>query len=383
MMAVAAPDPSRPFVCSNCSRRFPTSGFPHCCPRCGGLYDFASPLVYVPEGEASPVRDLARFRSTFPLPAGAPWISLGEGGTPLILAEVCGKPVYFKCEYLNPTGSFKDRGTAVLVSALAAAGVRSVVEDSSGNAGASLAAYCARAGIRARVFTPAYASGPKVAQMEAYGAEVVRIEGTRSAVSEAVLREVGGGVVYASHAYLPHGIAAMATVAFELVEQLGQAPGAVVVPVGQGSLVLGLKRGFEALQAAGKVERVPTLVGVQALACAPLYAVHAAGADGLRWVREGETMAEGIRTLRPLRGDRVLEAVESTGGTFVAVEESEIAEGRDALARRGLYVEPTSAVVYAALAQKVAGLPAPVVAVLTGSGFKSSAGVSGRAAGER
>lgn len=381
-MTAAAADPSRPFVCSNCSRPYPDSGFPFRCPVCGGLYDFASPVVQVPEGEARSGRGLGRFRSTFPLPPEGPWVSLGEGGTPLVQAEVRGRPVYFKCEHLNPSGSFKDRGAAVLVSALVAVGVRAVVEDSSGNAGASLAAYCARAGIRARIFTPSYASGPKVAQMEAYGAEVVRVEGTRSTVSEAVLREVHGEVVYASHAYLPHGIAGMATVAFELVEQLDRAPGAIVLPVGQGSLLLGLERGFEALRAAGRVDRVPMLVGVQALACAPLYAVHVAGADGLRWVREGETMAEGIRTLRPLRGDLVLRAVERTGGTFVAVEERAIAEGRDALARRGFYVEPTSAVVYPALVEKVEALPPPVVAVLTGSGFKSGMGTHGEAAGE-
>lgn len=373
-MTADVSNPSAPFLCTNCYRPYPAEGFPHCCPVCGGLFDFASPLSHVPEGEARPGRGLARFRSTFPLPPASPWVSLGEGGTPLVLAEVCGKPVYFKCEHLNPTGSFKDRGSAVLVSALAAAGVREVVEDSSGNAGASLAAYCARAGIRARIFTPAYASGPKVAQMEAYGAEVVRVEGTRLAVSEAVVHQVRPGVVYASHAHLPHGIAGMATVAFELFEELGQAPGAVMLPVGQGSLLLGLARGFEALRAMGRVERVPMLVGVQALACAPLYAVHVAAADGLRWVGEGETVAEGIRILRPLRGDRVLQAVEKSGGTFVAVDEEAILKGRDALARQGLYVEPTSAVVYPALVEKVEALPPPVVAVLTGSGLKSAAG---------
>ncbi len=381
MTARPTPDPTRPFVCSNCSRPYASEGFPFRCPVCGGLYDFVSPLIYAPE-DGAPRRGLARFRCSLPLPPGGPWVSLGEGGTPLVRGEVKGKPVYFKCEQLNPTGSFKDRGAAVLVSALAAARVGAVVEDSSGNAGAALAAYCARAGIRARIFTPAQASGPKVAQMEALGAEVVRVDGARSAVGEAVLQEVQGDVVYASHAFLPHVLAGMATVAFELVEQLGEAPGAVVMPVGQGSLVLGLQRGFEALRAAGKVGRMPMLVGVQALACAPLWAVHVGGADGLRSVSEGQTMAEGIRILRPLRGDCVLAAVENTGGMLVAVEERAIVEGRDALARQGFYVEPTSAVVHPALLEKLDALRDPVVAVLTGSGYKTAARARGGVARE-
>jgi threonine synthase len=115
------------------------------------------------------------------------------------------------------------------------------------------------------------------------------------------------------------------------------------------------------------------LLGVQARACAPLWAVEQAGAAGLGWVREGETLAEGIRILYPLRGDAVRQAVASSGGRMVAVEEIEIDEGRAALARRGFWVEPTSAVVWPALRREMAGLPDPVVLVLTGSGFKSSA----------
>jgi threonine synthase len=278
---------------------------------------------------------------------------------------------FFKCEHLNPTGSFKDRGSLVLVSALAALRVTEAVEDSSGNAGASFAAYCARAGIRATVFVPASASGPKRAQIEAYGARVVPVSGPRSAASEAAQRAVGGRTAYASHAHQPHGLAGMATIAFEIVEQLGGAPGSVFVPVGQGTLLLGLSRGFDALRAAGTIDGVPQLVGVQAQACAPLWAVARAGGVGLGFVQEGETVAEGIRIRSPLRGDALLEAVRRSGGTWVAVPEEAILEGRSALARLGLYVEPTSAVVWAALAAAGADVRRPIVAVLTGSGFKT------------
>ena len=213
-------DWSWPFVCVGCGHDYPLVEIPYRCPICGGIYDFPAPLIYAPDGlPYAGQRGLSRFQATIPLPPGAALISLGEGDTPLLDIDLEGRTVYLKCEYLNPTGSFKDRGSVALVSALAAVGVEGAVEDSSGNAGSSFAAYAARAGIRARVFVPACASGPKQAQIRAYGAEVVCIQGPRSAAAQAVLRVAEGGVVYASHVYLPHGLAGMATVAFENVEQ--------------------------------------------------------------------------------------------------------------------------------------------------------------------
>jgi threonine synthase len=361
-----------PFACSRCRRPYPARGFPHRCPDCGGVYDLTADPTYAPGRGPRSTTGLVRFRESLPLPPDAPLVSLGEGNTPLLPGAIGNTPVFFKCEHLNPTGSFKDRGAAVLVSGLQAGGVEEAVEDSSGNAGAAFAAYAARAGLRARIYVPAYASGPKRAQIQAFGAEVVRIPGPRSAATEAALQAVAEGAVYASHAYLPHLLAGVATLAFELVEALGQAPGSVVTPTGQGSIVLGLQMGFRALRRAGVIERQPRLIGVQASACAPLWAMHRSGADGLRRVQEGETLAEGIRILRPLRGDAVLAAVESSGGTFAAVDEPSILQGREALGRSGWHVEPTSAVVWQAVLDLGDQLPRPVVVILTGSGLKSA-----------
>ncbi|MGD2058893.1 MAG: pyridoxal-phosphate dependent enzyme [Anaerolineales bacterium] len=315
---------------------------------------------------------IGRYRAGFPFTTGSVWYSLGEGATALVPLEIDDRRVYFKCEFQNPTGSFKDRGAALLASALAAEGVTEAIEDSSGNAGAAFAAYAARSGIHARIFIPDYASGPKRVQIESYGAEVVRILGPRSATTEKTIAEAEKGAVYASHAYMPHVIAGFATIAFEIYEDLGRAPSAVVVPVGQGTLLLGLHRGFQALKDDGRIERLPRMIGVQARACAPLWSVFHGGAAGLTWISEGETQAEGIRILQPLRGDDVLKATEQSGGTMVVVEEDEISQGRDALGRAGLYVEPTSAVVWPALKQVSADNADPIVAILTGSGLKSS-----------
>jgi threonine synthase len=274
------------------------------------------------------------------------------------------RSVHFKCEYLNPTGSFKDRGAAVLVSALAAAGVQEAFDDSSGNAGAAFAAYAARAKLRARVLVPAYASGPKRDQIAAYGADVVTIDGPRSAVTQAAVERAASGEIYASHSTLPHVIAGSATIAYEIFEQLGDVPG------GQGTLLLGLAMGFKALLETGQINRLPMLVGVQAKACAPIATAFDAGEEQSVSVEEGQTLAEGIRIKTPYRDRQVLEAVRDFGGEMLAVDESQILPARDALAACGLYVEPTSAVVQAAMRQALAVVEDPVVAVLTGSGMK-------------
>ena len=181
-----------------------------------------------------------------------PVLSLGEGNTPLISATAFGRDVYFKCEYANPSGSFKDRGSATLSPSCYSRGVSEAIEDSSGNAGASFAAYAARAGIKARVYVPEDASGPKRKQIEFYGAELVAVPGPRSNAAEAARRAAEGGMVYASHAYLPFNLPGYATCAYEIVEQLGQAPGAVILPAGQGGLLLGMGRGFQVFAARWK-----------------------------------------------------------------------------------------------------------------------------------
>lgn len=361
-----------PFRCTNCSQPYPTSGFPYRCEKCGGLFDYKDPISFNPVQPSRPGRQsIERFRRSFPLPADVDFVSLGEGDTPLISHRIFSREIFFKCEHLNPTGSFKDRGSAVLVSALIAAGVEEIVEDSSGNAGASLAAYAARAGIQARIYVPESASGPKRSQIGAYGAQVVQIPGPRSATAQAVQREAEGEVVYASHAYLPHGIAGIATIAFEIAEQLTGSPGTIIVPVGHGTLLLGLHRGFQALQSAGVIDRTPVMIGVQASACAPLWAVFSGGASEVHKASEGATVAEGVRIIQPLRGDAVLQAIEESGGKMIAVDEEKILKGRDALARIGLYVEPTSALVVSAFEEVLENCPDPIVLILTGSGFKA------------
>ena len=357
--------------CSNCQRPYPPEGTPYRCPICGGFYDFKALPPFEPDRVEPGKPGIWRYQHALGLAGLAPLVTLGEGNTPLVWLEAFGRQIAFKLEFLNPTGSFKDRGSAVLVSFLRSRGVSEAVEDSSGNAGASFAAYASAAGLNARVFVPDYTSGPKRAQIEAYNAEIVRILGSRTMTSEATKRVVDKGVVYASHAFMPHGLAGYATSAFELYQQLGREPGSVITPAGQGGLLLGIGRGFAALKAAGLIERMPMMVAVQALACAPLWSLFAYGGAGLSLVTEGETLAEGVRVRQPVRGDAVLQMIRETQGQVTAVDEPDILPGRQALARMGLYVEPTSAIVWNALEQIGSQLVEPVVVILTGAGLKS------------
>jgi threonine synthase len=304
-------------------------------------------------------------------------VSLGEGWTPLLAGEWRGAPVRYKLEFMMPTGSFKDRGMTVLVSYLKSRGVTRVLEDSSGNAGASLAAYAAAAGLTCRILVPETASYPKIAQIAACGADVVTIRGSRQDVAEAALRQ-SAEFFYASHNWQPFFVEGTKTLAYELWEQAGfRAPDNVVVPLGYGSNVLGAERGFDELLRAGEIARRPRLFGVQAARCAPYAAAFRAGVEHLVASEIAPTVAEGIATSRPTRVADVLRAVRDTGGSIVAVEEAEIVQALRDLARLGLYVEPTSAVAAAGLSRLVtAGVIRPqedTVLVLTRSGHKATA----------
>jgi len=358
--------------CTNCGRDYPPDGLPYCCPICGSLYDLRTPLPFNPMQVDRSQPGIWCYRHTFGLSLDSEPVSLGEGGTPLLWAEVYDRKVAFKCEFLNPSGSFKDRGSSVIAAWLLSRGISEAVEDSSGNAGASFAAYAARAGIKARVFIPESASGPRRRQIEAYGAELVLVPGSRSDVAEAVMAVADGGVIYASHAYLPFNLPGYATVAYEIFEQLGnKMPGAVVLPAGQGGLLLGLVSGFNTLRIANHIiKNTPKIIGVQVRACAPLWAMFTAGSVGAGLFAEKFTLAEGVRVRYPLRGDAVLRDVTASHGFMCVVDENEILPGRDMLAHLGFYVEPTSAIVWSALAQMINDLPDPVVVVLTGSGYK-------------
>jgi threonine synthase len=326
----------------------------------------------------SAVNSLWRYRKALLVDAASA-VTLGEGWTPLVPGEWDGMPVHYKLEFAMPTGSFKDRGMTVMVSYLKGRGVTSVLEDSSGNAGASLSAYCAAAGMRCRILVPETASYPKIAQIAAYGADVVTIKGSRQDVADAALA-MSQELFYASHNWQPFFAEGTKTLAYELWEQLGfRAPDNVIVPVGYGANVLGCDRGYSELLRNREIERMPRLYGVQAANCAPYHAAFSTGVEHYVPAPVSPTIAEGIASSKPTRMREVLAPVRGSGGEIVAVTEGEIVRALGALAKKGFYVEPTSAAAAAGLSQLIARgairKGETTVLVLTGSGLKDSEGI--------
>jgi threonine synthase len=356
------------------------------CPACGKAVEADRPLWRCECGShlnLGPGRGLARgeidaddaslwrYRAALAL-RGPPRVSLGEGWTPLVSRDWDGAAIRFKLESQMPTGSFKDRGTAVMMNHLLEVGVGPIHEDSSGNAGSSIATYAATAGITCRIFVPATAPHGKIVQIAASGATVTSVPGTRQAVTEAALAVVGDSF-YASHNWQPFFIEGTKTLAYELWEQLGFAlPDNVLAPTGYGSNILGLERGFDELMRRGEISRVPRLFAVQAANCA----AFAAAWNGEVSFVPLPTMADGIATVKPVRRAEVLAALRRSKGGVVAVPEDEIAPALIRLGRLGLYVEPTSATVGAALSRLLAdGTIArgeATIAIITGHGLKAA-----------
>lgn len=361
------------FRCADCGQEFPATTRRWRC-ACGGVFEIPTRPRLEKDKIDTTASTLWRYRAMLPVLKDV--ISLGEGWTPLVPARAYGVEFLAKLEFLTPTGSFKDRGTTVLVSFLKELGVTEAVEDSSGNAAASLAAYCARAKIQCKIFVPAHASPAKLKQIRAYGAELIPVEGPRENASYAA-QQAAESSYYASHVYSPLILEGTKTIAYELWEQLGgRAPDAMLFPTGHGTLLLGAYYGFRDLLEAGLIEKIPALHAVQAEACAPLYRVYTEDLTELPDVPQGETIAEGIRICRPARWKTIIKAIRETGGSVITVSESEILSAQHELAHQGLYVEPTSAVAVAGLHRQLqAGEDVrsrrSLVIPLTGSGLKT------------
>ena len=318
-------------------------------------------------------RSIWRYRGVLPVDPGCR-VSLGEGCSPLIESSWDDVPVRFKLEWFNPTSSFKDRGVSVMMSHLRGQGANRVLEDSSGNGGASVAAYAAAAGISAKIIVPEATSPAKILQARGYGAEIELVAGTRDQVGDEAIRQ-SAAIPYASHNWHPMFLQGIKTIGYEIWEDLGfRVPDNVVLVAGAGSLILGCDIAFRELLGAGQIERLPRLLVGQPEHWATIV-------DTLNGMppdddRRAPTIAEGASIARPVRLPEAVDAIRRSGGAGVAVSDDEIRVATRMLAARGLYAEPTSAVGAAALGRFIADgtiLPEQMtVVVLTGSGLKSA-----------
>ncbi len=371
-------------VCDSCSRSYSGETTEWRC-ACGGRFSLTNEPRFSKELIASDEHSLWRYGHVLPVSPQFR-LSLGEGWTPLLRRSFGGREVRLKLDHLFPSGSYKDRGAAILMSKVKELGIEHVVEDSSGNAGAAVAAYAAGAGVTADIYVPAKNSPEKLAQVRAYGARLVAVDGDRSATAAAAW-EAAEHTYYASHVYNPYFIEGTKTFAFEVWEQLGfQAPDTVVLPAGHGTLLLGSIKGFGELERAGLIEQVPRHVAVQSAACAPLAAAFAAlnrspaagstgGQAARAGIETGTTVAEGIAITEPAMLSQMVDGIAGTGGRVITVEEADIARALREAVRTGLFIEPTSAAALAGLEEYLSSAPEEetVVSVVTGHGLKAAA----------
>ena len=320
-------------------------------------------------------RSMWRYRAALPIDLEPP-VSLGEGCTPLLVSNFRGIRCRFKLEWFSPTGSFKDRGASAMISFLKQQGISEILEDSSGNGGAAIAAYGAAAGIGVRILVPENTQAAKVAQSRAHGATVELVPGDREATEQAAL-EMSTDIFYAGHNWHPMFLQGTKTLGYEIWEDLGfRIPDNIVIPASAGSNLLGCYLAFTELVSSGEAERLPRLFMAQPVNCAPVHLSYQAGVDHLVEGDWAPTIAEGTAIRRPVRLQQMLTALRDTSGGTVAVSEDAIRSASVELAGRGLYVEPTSALGAAGFGQLIEqgtlDEHEETVVILTGSGLKAT-----------
>jgi len=343
------------------------------CPRCGYPYKIIFEEPFDPRGIILADHSLWRYRKFLAVAPNDEIITMGEGYTPLIPTRT--PHLYAKLEFMMPTGSYKDRGSTVLITSIKhlmdGERYKEVSIESSGNAGSSVAAYAARAGIRCTVYTYLSIKENKARQMMAYGASVVKLRGDVSVVSKAA--QTAPHSLYVSHAWNPYFQEGTKTIAYEIAEQRGwKSPDYIFVPTSAGSLILGVINGFRHLYASGVIDAMPTIVAVQPVEVSPVY--HALMNKPYTPPEELTTVADALISTKPIRLQEMVEALRETGGSAEIVEDQEILKSHRQLAEEGLYVEPSSAASHAAYLKWVVNgkikQGEDAVILLTGSGLK-------------
>ncbi len=360
------------YICSRCGKTADVTTLSEKC-ECGGLWK----LSYDPPAfdEALIDRDewsIFRYRAFMPL-VGDTWrqVTMGEGMTPVVRFD---DDLMLKMDYFMPTLSFKDRGAAVLIAHCKAIGVDSVVQDSSGNAGNSVAAYCGRVGIACEIFVPEGTSHKKIDMIRAHGAQVNIVPGSRDHCADVCrARVIEEGKYYANHVYNPFFYEGTKTYIYEVYEQLHRIPENIFIPVGNGTLFLGAVLALEHLLKSSVIGKMPNIIAVQSESCAPIAIAAERGLHAAADVTPAPTLAEGIAIGKPMRGAEILEKIYEYDMKVVMIPEKEILPARAELARRGVYCEHTTAGNYAAYKKYCAayGRTPDSLITMCGAGLKS------------
>lgn len=376
-------------VCLVCGRRCGDMTVANC-PHDGGALDVRYQSAEIALQPQLP--GIWRFAARLPLTDAKHIVSLGEGDTPLLLSSQLGPGIslprlYFKNEGLNPTGSYKDRIASVGITTLRQLGRRAWAATSSGNAGASLAAYGARAAVDGYLFTLERAPRAKIAQIMSYGPQVMSVKGLGydPAVEKATWANVAALcaandwlMLVTARSYSPHAMEGAKTIAYEICGQLnGEAPDVVYVPVGGGGLLSAVWKGFNEWRRAGYITRLPRMIAIQPSGCDPVTQAWGAGRP-IEPLEDCASAVSGIILTAPPDGDLVLQDLRESDGWALSIPDELTYQAQAELAgREGLFVEPAAAIVWAAIkADRQSGRlrgDESVVGILTGIGFKDSA----------
>ena len=365
------------YICNECGKKYSPYDFPYIC-ECGGMLNLESfeksfSLKDIVNDEWS----LFRYIGALPFKDSDDWksVTMGEGLTSLVRLNPDDTDILVKMDYMMPTLSFKDRGAAVLIAKAKEFGAKRIVQDSSGNGGNSIAAYANKVGMECDIFVPEGTSPKKISMIKAHGANIHIVPGSREDTAKAALDAVNSSqAFYASHVYNPYFYEGTKTYVYEIFEQLkGNMVDTLVIPVGNGTLLLGVYYGLKELYEFKLINKLPRIIGVQASGCSPIYKAFKEGKDTVGEVINTGTAAEGIAIAAPKRGKQVLEAIRETKGDIILAPEEDILKVQDELAKKGFYIEITTAATFAAFNHyyKDEDL-GKVVLPLCGAGLKSS-----------
>ena len=380
-------------VCYRCKREYLPKML-YACPRCNGILEVVrdrerDDKEIILSGSPHFSHGLWKYFSMLPVQYPTNVISIGEGATPLLVENRipekwnCDISLYIKAESLNPTGSFKDRPSSVGISVAKEMGLDTVVVSSSGNAGASVAAYAARGGMRCIVIIPENADLSKIVQTQAYGAQLIGVKGHFSnwfALAKKMSEHFGWANL-GSTFLNPYTVEGNKTIAYELFSQLkGNVPEYIIVPIGSGPLLAGVLKGYRELFGLGLITKLPIMVGVQVSQCEPITQAFHSGLSVCAWEKPITTIASGISDALigyEKDGDLTVELIHKSGGTMISLDEEEVSEATFLIEKyTGLYSEPTGAVSVGAVKKlynngfiKKGSI---VVCLMTGNGFKFS-----------
>lgn len=374
------------FKCHSCGKTYPPDQIKYRCD-CGGPldidYDYST-ISDTVNWETFKRRgfDHNRYRELYPVINSDHRISLGEGGTPLLKADQLGNELglndlYLKIEGMNPTGTFKDRGTAVEIGKALDHNADEIVVASTGNMGASIAAYTARAGIETTIYVPKDVTEGKLRQMQAFDATNIGVGGgyTRAAGKAKQHHEKQGAYLMGDYAYRGEG---EKSVGYELQDQI--TPDTVTMPVGNGTLMHGTWKGLKELETIGLTDTTPRMVGIQADGCSPVADAYRQNKDRITPAETADTEAGAIACSDPIDGSFALEAIHESNGFADSLPDSSLREAQKMLARHeGIYAELTCG---AALAGIIANRDKfeedeTVVCIVTGTGLKEDTRING------